>query len=137
MNFVRSNMDQIAKKITDDLFVLSVMEVCSNEKPSIWSTLLTPFLFCSPSVHIQRWYAEQVQLMCTWLTDRLDRSLHPYQCTCLAFIVKVKKPCLLSCSIYWIILVLFYVCFTLAFLQFPFSASASSFSPRDFPSAFW
>ena len=28
-------------------------------------------------------------MLCTWLTDRLDRSLHPYQCTCLALIVKV------------------------------------------------
>ena len=37
----------------------------------------------------QRWYTDQVQMLCTWLTDRLDRSLHPYQCTCLAHIVKV------------------------------------------------
>lgn len=55
-------MDQIGKRITDDLWVLSAMH---------------------------RWYNEQVQLLCTWLTERLDRSLHPYQCTCLAHIVKV------------------------------------------------
>ncbi len=65
MGFIRGNMDHIAKKITDDLWVLSVME---------------------------RWYNEQVQVMCTWLTDRLDRALHPYQCTCLAHIVKVSFP---------------------------------------------
>ncbi|XP_071749164.1 calcium-dependent secretion activator isoform X2 [Lepeophtheirus salmonis] len=61
MSFIRANMDQIAKKISDDLWVLNVME---------------------------RWHGEQVQMLCTWLTDRLDRSLHPYQCTCLAHIVK-------------------------------------------------
>ena len=44
----------------------------------------------------QRWYQEQVQMLCTWLTDRLDRSLHPYQCTCLGLIVKV--PILTSSS---------------------------------------
>ena len=38
----------------------------------------------------QRWYTEQVQVLCTWLTDRLDKALHPYQCTCLAHIVKVR-----------------------------------------------
>eukprot|EP00095_Tigriopus_kingsejongensis_P011606 maker-scaffold859_size87536-snap-gene-0.9 protein:Tk11606 transcript:maker-scaffold859_size87536-snap-gene-0.9-mRNA-1 annotation:"calcium-dependent secretion activator isoform x4" len=65
MNFARVNMDQIAKKITDDLWVLGVME---------------------------RWYTEQVQFLCTWLTDRLDRSLHPYQCTCLAHIAKKLYP---------------------------------------------
>jgi len=65
MTFVRNNMDQIAKKITDDLWVLGAME---------------------------RWYTEQVQVLCTWLTDRLDKALHPYQCTCLAHIVKKLQP---------------------------------------------
>ena len=55
-------MDQVQKKITDDLWSVSAME---------------------------SWYAEQVQMLCHWLTERLDRSLHPYQCTCLAHIVKV------------------------------------------------
>eukprot|EP00096_Caligus_rogercresseyi_P001756 TRINITY_DN1296_c0_g1_i14.p1 TRINITY_DN1296_c0_g1~~TRINITY_DN1296_c0_g1_i14.p1 ORF type:complete len:414 (-),score=85.81 TRINITY_DN1296_c0_g1_i14:811-2052(-) len=64
MSFIRANMDQIAKKISDDLWVLNVME---------------------------RWHGEQVQMLCTWLTDRLDRSLHPYQCTCLAHIVKTIR----------------------------------------------
>jgi len=62
--FVQGNMTQIEKKIKDDLWVLSTME---------------------------RWYADQVQMLCTWLTDRLDRSLHHYQCTCLVFIVKKLK----------------------------------------------
>ena len=63
MGFVRGNMDQVQKKITDDLWVVAAME---------------------------HWYAEQVQMLCHWLTERLDRSLHPYQCTCLAHIVKVR-----------------------------------------------
>jgi len=29
-----------------------------------------------------------VQLLCNWLTERLDHSLHVFQCTCLAHIVK-------------------------------------------------
>jgi len=61
ITFVRSNQDQVGKKITDDLWVLSTME---------------------------KWYHEQVGMLCTWLTDRMDRSLHPYQCTCLTHIVK-------------------------------------------------
>jgi len=61
MSFCRGNMDQIEKKIKDDLWVTTTFE---------------------------RWYAEQVQMLCTWLTDRLDRSLHHYQCTCLTHIVK-------------------------------------------------
>lgn len=27
-------------------------------------------------------------MLCTWLSERLDHSLHLYQCTCLAHIVK-------------------------------------------------
>jgi len=29
-----------------------------------------------------------MQDRCTWLTERLDKSLHPFQCTCLAYVVK-------------------------------------------------
>lgn len=87
MNFVRANMDQIAKKITDDLWVLSVMEVRFTSSEILNRVV---YLSLSDVFHLQRWYSEQVQLLCTWLTDRLDRSLHPYQCTCLAHIVKVR-----------------------------------------------
>jgi len=79
VSFVRNNMDNIAKRITDDLWVLNIME---------------------------KWYFDQVQMLSTWLTDRLDKSLHPFQCTCLAHVVKkvrsttedcgVPKACLLS-----------------------------------------
>ena len=31
MSFVRANMDQVAKKITDDLWVLSAMEVLLHD----------------------------------------------------------------------------------------------------------
>lgn len=37
----------------------------------------------------QAWYAAQIQMLGTWLADRMNHSLHPYQCTCLAHIVKV------------------------------------------------
>ena len=62
MQFVRNNMDTITKRINDDLWVLNVME---------------------------KWYFDQVQMISTWLTDRLDKTLIPYQCTCLAHVVKV------------------------------------------------
>lgn len=61
MQFVRNNMDTITKRINDDLWVLNVME---------------------------KWYFDQVQMISTWLTDRLDKTLIPYQCTCLAHVVK-------------------------------------------------
>ena len=62
IQFVRNNMDTITKRINDDLWVLNVME---------------------------KWYYDQVQMMSTWLTDRLDKTLIPYQCTCLAHVTKV------------------------------------------------
>lgn len=39
----------------------------------------------------QQWYAAQVTMLCSWLSERLDHNLHPYQCTCLAHIVKVSS----------------------------------------------
>lgn len=30
----------------------------------------------------------QIQIICNWLSERIDHSLHLYQCTCLAVIVK-------------------------------------------------
>jgi calcium-dependent secretion activator len=36
----------------------------------------------------QLWYTGQIQLLCNWLGERLDHSLHPYQVTCLSQIVK-------------------------------------------------
>ena len=77
-------MDQIEKKIKDDLWVLNTMEV--RKIAYIYTLNDNCHLI---SYHFQRWYAEQVQMLCTWLTDRLDRTLHHYQCTCLVYIVKV------------------------------------------------
>lgn len=37
---------------------------------------------------LQQWYTAQIQMLCNWLSERLDHSLHLYQCTCLAHIVK-------------------------------------------------
>ena len=36
----------------------------------------------------QQWYMAQIQIICNWLSERIDHSLHFYQCTCLAVIVK-------------------------------------------------
>lgn len=33
-------------------------------------------------------YTGQINMLCQWLSERLDHSLHLYQCTCLAHIVK-------------------------------------------------
>jgi len=39
---------------------------------------------------LQKWYFDQIQMLATWLTERLDKSLHPFQCTCLSYMVKVR-----------------------------------------------
>ncbi|XP_044742192.1 calcium-dependent secretion activator isoform X2 [Chrysoperla carnea] len=61
VNFTRNCMDQIRSKVNDELWILNFFE---------------------------QWYTTQINLLCNWLSDRLDRSLHFYQCTCLAHIVK-------------------------------------------------
>ncbi|XP_076068686.1 calcium-dependent secretion activator 1 isoform X6 [Oratosquilla oratoria] len=61
INFARNSMDQIRQKVNDELWILNLFE---------------------------QWYAAQVQMLCSWLSERLDHNLHPYQCTCLAHIVK-------------------------------------------------
>jgi len=61
VNFSRNNLDQIRQKITDELFILSIFE---------------------------QWYTAQINMLCMWLTDRLDHSLHPYQLTALVHMVK-------------------------------------------------
>ena len=67
IQFVRTNMDVLTKRINDDLWILNVME---------------------------KWYFDQVQMTSTWLTDRLDKTLNPYQCTCLSYVVKVGQHCI-------------------------------------------
>ncbi|XP_015112317.1 calcium-dependent secretion activator isoform X2 [Diachasma alloeum] len=61
VNFARNCMDQIRSKVIDELWILNFFE---------------------------QWYTGQIQLLCSWLSDRLDHNLHLHQCTCLAHIVK-------------------------------------------------
>ncbi|XP_017879299.1 calcium-dependent secretion activator isoform X2 [Ceratina calcarata] len=61
VSFTRNCMDQIRGKVMDELWILTFFE---------------------------QWYTEQIKVLCTWLSERLDHNLHLYQCTCLAHIVK-------------------------------------------------
>ncbi|XP_076548538.1 calcium-dependent secretion activator 1 isoform X3 [Osmia lignaria lignaria] len=61
VNFTRNCIDQIRGKVLDELWILTFFE---------------------------QWYTAQIQMLCNWLSERLDHSLHLYQCTCLAHIVK-------------------------------------------------
>ncbi|XP_076224576.1 calcium-dependent secretion activator 1 isoform X2 [Nomia melanderi] len=61
ISFTRNCMDQIRGKVMDDLWILTCFE---------------------------QWYAAQIQMLCSWLMERPECSLHLYQCTCLAHIVK-------------------------------------------------
>ena len=63
VNFARNNMDQIRGKVNDELWILNFFE---------------------------QWYTSQINMLCNWLSERLGHSLHFYQCTCLAHIVKVS-----------------------------------------------
>lgn len=70
MNFARNNMDQIRGKVNDELWILTFFE---------------------------QWYTAQMTMMCNWLGDRLDHSLHFYQCTCLSHILKVGWSLVFVC----------------------------------------
>ncbi|XP_001604604.4 calcium-dependent secretion activator isoform X2 [Nasonia vitripennis] len=61
VSFTRNSTEQIRSKVIDELWILNFFE---------------------------QWYTAQIQLLCNWLTERMDHSLHLYQCTCLAHIVK-------------------------------------------------
>lgn len=61
VNFLRNCMEQIRGKVTDELWILNFFE---------------------------QWYTGEMNMICNWLSERLDHTLHPYQCTCLAHIVK-------------------------------------------------
>lgn len=60
---MRNNMDQIRGKITDELWILTFFET---------------------------WYAQQINMLCNWLSERMDHGLHYYQCAALSHIVKVS-----------------------------------------------
>ncbi|KAG5668905.1 hypothetical protein PVAND_016818 [Polypedilum vanderplanki] len=61
VNFTRNNIDLIRSKINDDLWILNFFE---------------------------QWYTKTITLLCNWLSERLDHSLHAFQCLCLSHIVK-------------------------------------------------
>lgn len=102
INFARNQMDQMRSKITDELWILNFSEVNSDLlhylfQPSFCfitvpnrEKLRLFILELSPLVY-QHWYTEQVDMLNTWLSERLDHTLHPYQCMCLAVIVKVRR----------------------------------------------
>ena len=48
MQFIRNNMDQVAKKIGDDLWVLGVMEVNNKELKGVFQTAPYPSLKSLP-----------------------------------------------------------------------------------------
>lgn len=87
VSFTRNCMDQIRGKVLDELWILTFFEVGGRSNTAIHrheNFIPLPVLFFFP----QQWYAAQIQMLCTWLSERLDHSLHLYQCTCLAHIVK-------------------------------------------------
>ncbi|XP_020809844.1 calcium-dependent secretion activator isoform X5 [Drosophila serrata] len=61
VNFFRNNMDQIRGKIGDDLWTLNFFE---------------------------HWYGQQVNMLCNWLSERLDHSLHYAQVSSISHIIK-------------------------------------------------
>lgn len=56
-------MDQIRGKITDELWILTFFET---------------------------WYAQQINMLCNWLSERMDHGLQYHQCAALSHIVKVS-----------------------------------------------
>lgn len=64
VNFFRNNMDQIRGKIGDDLWTLNFFD---------------------------QWYSQQINMLSTWLSERLDHSLHYAQVTSISHIIKVMR----------------------------------------------
>ncbi|GIX91104.1 hypothetical protein CEXT_209192, partial [Caerostris extrusa] len=61
INFARNSMEQLRQKVTDELWVLGLFE---------------------------DWYAAQISMICTWLSERLDHGLHSFQLAALSHIAK-------------------------------------------------
>lgn len=51
-------------------------------------TVISSVLLCLP----QQWYTSTMNLIGTWLTDRMDLQLHVYQLKILIRVVKVRQP---------------------------------------------
>ncbi|KRK05017.1 uncharacterized protein Dyak_GE14573, isoform B [Drosophila yakuba] len=62
VNFFRNNMDQVRGKIGDDLWTLNFFE---------------------------QWYSQQINMLCNWLSERLDHALHYAQVASISHIIKV------------------------------------------------
>nr|XP_016944121.1 calcium-dependent secretion activator isoform X5 [Drosophila suzukii] len=61
VNFFRNNMDQVRGKIGDDLWTLNFFE---------------------------QWYSQQINMLCNWLSERLDHALHYAQVSSISHIIK-------------------------------------------------
>lgn len=91
-------MDQIRSKVLDELWILIFFEVRVGRnnvrkylKKNGWgfNTFVSREISLNYlNLYLQQWYTAQIQMLCNWLSERLDHSLHLYQCTCLAHIVK-------------------------------------------------
>lgn len=57
----------------------------------------THWKFVFLSVSVQQWYTSTMNLVGTWLTDRMDLQLHLYQLKILIRIVKVRAHLLHGC----------------------------------------
>lgn len=127
VNFVRNCIEQLRHKVLDELWVLNVLQVtvlpfvslffffflslsrsCPIERKewnkvcSFFFNVSTPSLTLSlsllcHSLSRQQWYTNQINMICTWLTERVDCSLHTVQLSALSQIVKVSCVCVSPC----------------------------------------
>jgi hypothetical protein len=61
VSFMRVSLDQMRQNVADELYILTLFEM---------------------------WYTAQMKMICDWLSERLDISLHPYQLNCLQNVTK-------------------------------------------------
>jgi len=62
VSFLNLNLEILRQKVNNELFVIGAFE---------------------------KWYTEQVALISSWLSERLEISLNTYQLSCMSLIVKV------------------------------------------------
>ena len=60
---------------------------------------VTVSLLSSLCLLAQQWYTSTMNLIGTWLTDRMDLQLHVYQLKILIRVVKVRQPWRFSASV--------------------------------------
>ncbi|CAG2109244.1 unnamed protein product [Medioppia subpectinata] len=61
VNFVRNSTEQLRLKVTDEFWVINLFE---------------------------QWYSSQMNLLCNWLSERIDHGLHLFQLSALSHIVR-------------------------------------------------